>query len=262
MKLFTVCFGTQHTAAEAAIAAKYDLLIVNQNTSTVAKAWYDSIKVLNPNIKLLAYLIVNHEPGTAPGAGNDILRDANRWNAVQQEPWLLTAEGYIKAIQLDGWKSRRLYDYEKAIWKENFKLACDAIFAAYPFDGLFLDNCTANWAAYAPRVVEKTTALQTALLDLRRAYPSKWIVGNGMENWMGLNGEMNEGRLGQVSELTPVTGQVVPNVNCFLSITTASTPNTDLQTAYNAVKPYGAWYGVQRNDNVLYWPSLFDTIEA
>ena len=262
MRLFTVCFGTQHTPAEAAIAAQYDLLIVNQNTSTVSKAWYDSIKAINPNIKLLAYLIVNHEPGTAPGAGNDILRDANRWNAVQQEPWLMTADGNIVAIQLDGWKSRRLYDYRKAIWKDSFKLACDAVLAAYPFDGLFLDNCTASWVKYEPNIPALTTALQSSLLDIRRAYPSKWLIGNGVENWMGLNGEMNEGRLNDVGELAPVNGQVVPNLNCYLFITTPTTTDLELQTAYNAIAPYGAWYGVQRNDNVLYWPTLFDTIEG
>jgi hypothetical protein len=63
MKLFTVCFGTQHTPAEAAIAAQYDLLIVNQNTSAVAKAWYDSIKAINPSVKLLAYLAVGYLEG-------------------------------------------------------------------------------------------------------------------------------------------------------------------------------------------------------
>lgn len=262
MKLFTVCFGTQYTATEAAIAAKYDLLIVNQATSSVARAWYDSIKVINPSIKLLAYLIVNHEPGTALGVGNDILRDANRWAAVQQEPWLLTADGNIVAITLDGWKSRRLYDYRKAIWQTNFRDACSAILAAYPFDGLFFDNCTAAWTKQSPNNTALATSLQSALLDVRRAYPSALFLGNCTENWLGLNGEMNEGRPADLLELSPVLGQVVPNLNCFLSITTPSTPDADLAALYATISPTGAWFGVQRNDNVLYWPPIFDTLEA
>ena len=262
MNLFTVCFGTQYTAAEATIAAKYDLLIVNQATSAVARAWYDSIRALNPAIKLLAYLITNHEPGTALGVGNDILRDANRWTAGQQEPWLLTADGNLVAITIDTWKSRRLYDYRKAIWQTNFRDACAAILSAYPFDGLFFDNCTASWTKQSPNNAALATSLQSTLLDVRRAYPSKLFLGNCTENWLGLNGEMNEGRATQLLELAPVVGQVVPNLNCYLALTTPTTPDSELAALVAAIAPTGAWFGVQRSDNVLYWPPIFDSLEA
>ena len=262
MKLFTTCYTIQKTPAEAQIAAKYDLLIVNQDDGTSHKAWLDSVKAINPAVKMLAYQMVAQEPGIAPGAGNRILPDINRFAAYSQDPWLITASGDIAAIQIDGWKNRRMYDYRKLVWQDLFKQACQAVLASYQFDGLFLDNCVSNWAKQAPANPALHDALKNVLLDLRRLYPDKWMIGNGSENWMGLNGEMSEGRIGQLSELTPSAGQVVPNLNCYLMPTTTATTDAEIQAAYNQVKPYGAWFGCHRADGVLYWPSIFDTLEA
>ena len=259
MKLFTTCYTISHTAEEAAIAAKYDLLIVNQNTAPVATAWLDSVKALKPGIKILAYQIVAEEPGSAPGPGNAVLMNATRWSNVGQDPWLITASGDIAAIQA-GWRNRRMFDYRKQVWKDSFKEACAAILSAYPFDGLFFDNCTASWAKHAPSNPAASTALQDVLLDIRRAYPSKWLIGNCVESWMGLNGEMNEGRIGQIAELAPVNGQNVPNLNCYYLPATASTTDAEIQAAYDAVQPYGAWFGV--HTAALSWPAIFDTLEA
>lgn len=257
MKLFSTCYTIAHTPAEAAIAAKYDMLIVNQAASP---AWLDSVRALKPAIKLLAYQIVTEEPGTAPGPGNAILMARSRWDAAQQEPWLMTPAGDIAAITVSGWKRKRLFDYRLPVWQSAFKDACAAILAAYPFDGLFFDNCTAAWAKHAPANPAASTALQDVLLDIRRANPSKWLIGNCVESWMGLNGEMNEGRIGQIAELTPTLGQVVPNLNCYYLPATPATTDADIQAAYDAIKPYGAWFGV--HTAALSWPSIFDTLEA
>lgn len=262
-QFFATCYGVQYTAEEAAIAAKYDVIAVNQNTSVAAKAWFDSVRGLNPSIKIIAYLIVSQEPGSAPGVGNTILMDANRWSAASQDPWLITPTGDIAAMQLDTWKNRRLFDYRKAVWQTAFKDACRAILNAYPFDGLFFDNCTANWTkmvAYGG--TEMATALQNVLLDVRREFPNKLLIGNGVENWMGLNGEMNEGRLADIAELTPYVGQVVPNANTFFMAVQPSTTEQHIQETFLQVKPYGAMFGAYRWDGVLSWPAIFETLKT
>lgn len=263
MKFFATCYGVQHTPEEAVIAAKYDVIAVNQNTSVVAKAWLDSVRALNPAIKIIAYLIISQEPGSAPGVGNTILMDTNRWTAANQDPWLITPTLDIAAMQLDTWKNRRLFDYRKAVWQTACKDACRAILAAYPFDGLFFDNCTASWSkhlSYGGAAL--ATSLQNVLLDIRREFPSKLLIGNGVENWMGLNGEMNEGRIADLAELLPYVGQVVPNANVYFMGLQPTTTDQQIQDTFLQVKPYGAMFGAYRWDGVLSWPAIFDTLKT
>ena len=263
IKFFATCYGAQYTPEEAGIAAKYDVIAVNQSTNAGAKAWFDSVRALNPSIKILAYLIVSQEPGSAPGVGNTILMDVNRWTAAQQDPWLVSPSLDIAAIQLDTWKNRRLFDYRKAVWQTAFKDACRAILAAYAFDGLFFDNCTAAWAKHVSYGgAALTTSLQNVLLDVRREFPSKILIGNSVENWMGLNGEMNEGRLADLAELSPYTGQVVPNANVYYMGLQPTTTDAQIQDVFLQVKSYGAMFGAYRWDGMLHWPSIFDTLKT
>lgn len=262
MKLFLDCYRTALTQAEAEIAAKYDLLIVNQDTRPSAVSWLNVIRGIKPSIKLLAYLIVTEEPGAAPGAGNTILMDRNRWDAAQQEPWLMTPAGDIAAITVANWKRKRLFDFRLPVWQQSFKDACAAILSAYPFDGLFLDNCTASWAKHAAGNPGLSQSLQSVLLDVRRSYPDKILVGNGVENWMGLNGEMNEGRIGQIGELVPSVGQVVPNMNLYYMVGNASTTDAEITAVYQQVKQLDGWLGLHRTDAAIHWPAIFDTLEV
>lgn len=262
MPFFVTAYTITKTPAEAALAAKYDLLIANQDTSPSHLAWLDSVKAINPNIKILAYQIITEEPGTAPGPGNTILMDRNRWNAAAQEPWLMTAAGDVAAITVGGWKVKRLFDYRKAVWQLSIKDACAAILAAYPFDGLFFDNCTASWSKHTAANPAAANALQNVLLDIRRAYPTKLFVGNCVENWLGLNGEMNEGRPDALAELPPADGQVVPNLNLYYMPGSVSTTDAEITATYNQIHPYTAWFGVHRTDVSMHYPSLFDSLES
>lgn len=261
MRLFSTCYTITKTPEEAAIAAKYDLLIVNQDAGASHLAWLNAVKTLKPTIKIIAYQIVSEEPGQAPGPGNTILMARSRWDAAQQEPWLMTASGDIAAFTVSGWKRKRMFDYRLPVWQSAFKDACAAVFATFPYDGMFFDNCTASWGKHQPANPSASQSLQSVLLDVRRMYPEKWFIGNGVENWLGLNGEMNEGRILDLNELIPVSGQIVPNVNCFSFPLTPTTTDAEIQSAYNLIKPYGAWFGAHRWDGVLHWPAVFNSIE-
>jgi len=87
-------------------------------------------------------------------------------------------------------------------------------------------------------------------------------VGNGVENWMGLNGEMNEGRIGQIGELVPSVGQVVPNMNLYYMVGNASTTDAEITAVYQHVKQTGGWFGLHRTDAAMHWPALFEALEA
>lgn len=265
MRLFQTVYNVNNTPEEAAIAAKYDMLIVKQtpiaggSSYTSFMQWLGIIKGINPGIKILSYIIVAQEPGFfAPGVGNSILMNWPTYAPYGMEPWLMTPAGDIAAITED-WKVRRLFDYRKTVWKDLFKQSVQAIMNTYPFDGLFFDNCTASWSKHIPNQQALSDALQQTLLDIRYLYPGKWFIGNCVENWMGLNGEMNESRPSQSSELEPVNGQIVPNLNCYYMGVTVSTPDNDIVAGRSLAESKGAWFGVYDPARAVFWPPVFDT---
>lgn len=266
MKFFQTVYNTAHTPEEAAVAAKYDLIVVKQTPAAGGSShaaftqWLGAVKSANPSIKILSYMIVAQEPGFfAPGVGNSILMNWPSYAPYGQEPWLMTPAGDIAAIT-EGWKVRRLFDYRKPVWRDLFKQSVIAVMSSYSYDGMFFDNCTASWAKHAPNQPALTAALQSALLDIRYLYPDKYFVGNGAENWMGLNGEMNEGRANQAEELIPSNGQVVPNLNMYYMLATVATPDSEIQAGWNLARSKGALFGCYDPARAVFWPPVFDAL--
>lgn len=266
MKLFQTVYNVTYTPAEAVIAAKYSMLIVKQPplpgaSLTTLVQWITSIKAINPSCKVLTYLMTAQEPGiTAPGSGDKILMNWASYEPFIEEPWLMTASGDVTAYVESVWKVRRLFDYRKPVWQSLFKSAAATILNAYQFDGIFFDNCTANWAKHAPHNPTLAAGLQTTLLDIRRSYPDKLFIGNCSENWMGLNGEMSEGAVVNPLVLELKNGQTYPNMNCYYAPVTISTPDADIAAKYNIAKSKDAWFGVYDATRPVFWPSVFDTL--
>lgn len=266
MKFFQTVYNVNNTPEEAAIAAKYDLLIVKQtplsggSSYTQFMQWLGMLKSMKPTIKIMSYMIVAQEPGFfAPGVGNSIIMNWPAYAPYAQEPWLMTPTGDIAAITED-WKVRRLFDYRKNVWKDLFKQAVTTIMNSYPFDGLFFDNCTASWAKHVPNQSALTAALQQILLDIRHIYPDKWFIGNCVENWMGLNGEMNEGRPNQAAELDPTNGQIVPNLNLYYMPATVNTTDAEYTAGWNVAKAHGCLFGCYDPARPTFYPSIFDSL--
>lgn len=193
--------------------AKYPIALVPQDSRRHHKAWRDRIKNINPDIKMLAYQMVIEET-TVPGPGHDVLRSL-------KDSWVKYPGGFKPTVTYKTAVNQRqfsIYDPRIAEWQEGFIKACDAVFSDYPYDGLFLDQCTIYGKAAINPMTRKDMfdALQEVILILREKYPHKIIVGNSRYSWQGLNGEMNESRPKDiVKESQPFTGHVTPRYELF-----------------------------------------------
>jgi hypothetical protein len=110
--------------------ARYPLTLVPQDTRLPFKQWRDRVKSINPRIVMLGYLNVITEC-RVPGPGHDILRNVKRSFCIYPDGKVPTA-----------FESRRIFDPRTQEWKDRFIEACSATLRSYPYEGLFLDNCT------------------------------------------------------------------------------------------------------------------------
>src|SRR5207247_1377934 len=102
-----------------------------------------------------------------------------------------------------------------------FLEACRITLQSYPYDGLFLDQCTVFEKAHPlPGVrAEMRQALQITLQRLRQEFPNTILIGNSSYNWQGLNGELDEGRPeNMLAELAPFNGHTQPTKDLYNTI--------------------------------------------
>jgi hypothetical protein len=229
--------------------ASYDLCIVPQDNRQPAIDWRNAIKVANPNIIMLGYIQVISE-SFDKGDGHNVMR-----TLVDKDAFSIV-DNAMPLYNYTQYGARRLYDPRKPAWSKAFLRACEATMFNYPFDGLFLDNCTIFNIHNPDKLVraDMESALQETLLDLRRIFPTTPIVGNCRDNWSGLNGEMNEGRLSDAdSELPPYVGQTQPNMNLLQYL---GSDVTEQQAYKDKAIEHNAYFGASVNFQTVVNSSL------
>lgn len=241
-------------ANQESMVARYPLALVPQDSRRSHVQWRDRIKLLNPQIILLGYQLTIDET-TVPGPGHDRLR-------LAKDSWCVYPNGHIPRIPP---KSFRVYDPRKVEWQEAFLEACHITLASYPYDGLFLDDCTVFDIAHPSVLVrsEMREALQATLLRLRKAFPHTIFVGNGSENWIGLNGEMNEGRPQQmVQELALFSGHAHPGIDLYYSSLEGPNDIEKVKREMAVAHSQGAFYGAAVDMQHVLWFDAFDEVMA
>jgi hypothetical protein len=259
--LFCIAYidpGIPSQANQESIIARYPLAIVPQDMRANRVQWKDRIKHLNPNILMLGYQMVIEET-TVPGPGHDVMR-------LVQNSWCMYPGGFYPTVQVEpGPRNFRIYDPRQLEWQESFLAACRAMLESYPYNGIFLDQCTVyEKAALLPAVkAEMRQALQVTLLRLRREFPSLFLIGNSSYNWQGLNGELNEGRSEKMGvELAPFVGHALPTMDLYQSLLT--NPN-DIETVKREMAlahSKGAFYSAAVDYQHVLWFDAFDEIMA
>lgn len=269
-KLFITWYAGLSDAAHRALIAKYSLALLPQHlggpslTEPGEPAYLDDLRIRNPTLLLLGYQQVAHYSNN-PGVGDDIMRTAA---AGSPDTYLRNAAGQIQQITDTSSSPNITYnllDYRKSQWLTAFLAACDAVLAQYSWDGLFLDNCTALWTAHTTiNHGALRSALQRALVELRRRHPDKLFIGNCIERWPMLNGKMAENRPGDWAvELIPPFG-ATPRMDLAAQGGYTDENDPDLTTDMTAAHGYGAWFGAVKvagapydPANALPWPPVF-----
>lgn len=245
------------------IVARYPMAIVSQAQV------YTYIKSVNPSIKLMAYLQVTDEltSTASAGPGNDILK------ACTQDGTFVKKNGVEVTYALSGVGDVRVRDTTSAVWQAAFLDACTAIFNAYPFEGLFLDNCynPNYWGLSGPTITTLRNGLKDVLDQLRALYPSKLIIGNGASYQLstpvlaGLNGAMTERTASRIVPESGVVGYTSPLYNLFAdyvphySQLNSDQVLTNMQLAINNKMSYS----VSLNDfSSWLWPQYFADVVA
>ena len=234
--------------------ARYPVAIVPQDIRPAFRRWRDDVRAINPSIVLLAYQMV-HEETTVPGPGHDELRKATH-------SWVRRADG-VEPFTFWGSARHRLFDPRTPEFEDCFLRACRAVLRSYDYDGLFLDNCTIFPIADPNETVrsEMRQALQATLRKVRLEFPDALIVGNSIEKWSGLNGEMNEARPKQLqSELKPFSGHTSPSMNMYLTNLTRADDVETVRREMNETLKLGAFYGACVEGTHVLWFDDFDRV--
>lgn len=238
--------------------AKYPLALVPQDDRKHFVLWRDKVRNINPDIKLLGYQMVIEET-TVPGPGHDIMRALNN-------PWVKYPGGYIPRVTYKTAPKenpyKRIFDPRKQEWQKAFIDSCMAVLDSYPFDGLFLDQCTiyAKAAIVPATRLEMFQALDETLHKLRRSVGDKILIGNSSYNWAALNGEMNESRPTKLPKETRLTEEYFqPRLELFYylkNINESEKVRAMLQLALNNK----AFFGTSINHQTVRWHKLFDEV--
>ena len=237
--------------------ARYPLTLVPQDMRTTHVQWRDRIKHLNPNILMLGYQMVIQE-NTLPGPGHEELR-------LVKDSWCVYPDGiYYPTVQVDpGPREFRIFDPRKRAWQESFLAACRATLLSYPYDGLFLDQCSVFEKAHPlPSVREQMRqALQATLLRLRQDFPGTILIGNSSYNWQGLNGELNEGRPEKIlEELAPFTSHVQPTMDLYASLLKYPNDSATVKREMALAHSQGAYYSAAVDNQHVLWFDAFDEV--
>jgi hypothetical protein len=246
-------------AGQEALVARYPLALVPQDIRAPFVRWKDHVKELNPKIVMLAYQIVIEET-TVPGPGHDVQR-----RLKDKDVWCIYPGGFVPTVEVKPSPKRfRIFDPRKREWQDNFIEACRATLASYPYSGLYLDQCTVYGLAHPfPDVrAEMRQALQDALARFRQEFPSQLLVGNSSFHWRGLNGELNEGRPGDMNELNPFEGHVLPRIQLYQSRLRHSFDIAVMKKEMAKVHSRGAFYGASVDYQHILWFDEFDEVIA
>lgn len=239
------------------IVARYPLGIFSQDNDVNFRRWRDSIRGLNPDIIMLGYQDVIQEP-EIPGPGHDLLRTVH--------DFCIYPNGYVPTVPGPYPGARnRIYDPGSPRWQDAFIAACKATLKSYPYDGLFLDQCTVFQVSHPIQEIRKEMldALQATLLRLRSEMPDIYIIGNSSDKFAGLNGEMNEGRLPDLkAESVTFPGHKRPEMNMYLSLLTTPDDTETVRREMALAHSYGTYYGACVTGSKPLWFNAFDEVIA
>lgn len=245
-------------AGQEAAIARYPLTIVPQSVRPAQMRWRDDIKELNPKILMLGYQIVIEET-MVPGPGHDQMRRA-------QNSWCVYPGGHKPTVDVGtSRRNLRLFDPRNPEWQEAFLNACRATLESYPYDGLFLDQCSVFEKAHPfPNIkAEMRHALQATLLRLRQEFPNTLLIGNSSYNWQGLNGELNEGRIAALTtELAAFDGHATPTIELYHSLLHHPHDVETVRREMALTHARGALYSASTNYQQILWFDLFDDVIA
>jgi hypothetical protein len=198
-------------------------------------AFLTKVKELNPSIKLLIYVQF---------ATQDFQKTVGALELQKANPlaWL-PAPTYIH--------NRAFANYRSFAWQDAIQSAVASIFAVCPLvDGIFLDN-VAVWAGHV-RGPEQGPAmargLQTALTELRTRWPTKLFIGNSSSQWTDLNGEFNENRPGDWSQLAQDRRHTQPEMRMAHMVTSNL---AEVATLYAKAQQMGLWFGATHDPSLM-----------
>ena len=259
--LFCIAYVDPEIVSQAdqeATIARYPLAIVPQSIRPAQMRWRDQIRQLNPKQIMLGYQIVIEET-MVPGPGHDQIRRA-------QDSWCVYPGGHRPTVDVGtSRRNLRLFDPRKPEWQDAFLKACRATLESYPYDGLFLDQCSVFEKAHPfPHVkAEMRQALQLTLLRLRQEYPDTLLIGNSSYNWQGLNGELNEGRLKSLTEeLAAFDGHAKPNMELYHSLLRHPDDIETVRREMALAHLRGAFYSASVTYQHILWFDVFDEVIA
>lgn len=287
--IFVVAYGIP-LAAQWPIIAKYPLAVLDQGYHPEVYPRYDSIRDLNPDIKLIGYQVVLEHAAHQTGPGAAVVNattDPSTYCINNTGSTITYVHGATTVNILVGqpityWNGThdvKLRDYRSPLWQAAFLSACDAILEAYPFDGLFLDNC-GTLPMQAPGDDATQEEMQAALIgvieQIRANHPDKIIIGNGPAYYAttfgrevpaALNGSMTETfsasnpflRLapeGAIRTYTP------PIMNMFVDLRTSATDEAGIKAAATMAFKNRMMYAVEANYISYTYPPIFDEIKA
>ncbi|MBE1427378.1 hypothetical protein H4684_004072 [Desulfomicrobium macestii] len=236
------------------IVAKYPLVIVPQDQRYDFIRWRDKVKSINPDIKMLAYHMVIEETDV-PGPGHDKLRKV-------KDSWCVYPGGLVPMVDAVP-RKMRIFDPRKSEWRSCFLDGCRATLSAYPYDGLFLDQCSVFVKSNPfPGVRdEMRRAIQDVLLQLRKEFPNMLLIGNSRYSWSGLNGEMNEFRLNEIErELRKYPGHSLPRVELVQTYLKHSNDINTIVKEMSIVHAHGGFYGTCVKAQQVLWFEEFDQV--
>jgi hypothetical protein len=245
-----------HQGQEAAIA-KFPICIVPQDIRPPHLRFRSQLRKNNPNQLLLCYQVAAEEHAV-PGPGHDILRDV-------RDSWLTLPGGIVptKDVPSGNILKRRLYDPRKPNFRQALVLACKTLVYDHGFDGIFLDNCTIYRRFSALPVLgdELMAALQSLILEIRRALPSTILIGNTRHNWAGLNGEMNENRPSELAvEVGDIAGRATPRIEMFQYYMRDSEDTDNAEKMFRLALRHRCFFGAGINPQNIRWFDFYDRI--
>ena len=251
--------GVESHKGQEASVAKFPIAMVPQDDRSYYRQWKDDVKAINPDLKFLAYQMVIEET-TVPGPGHEYIR------RHAKNAWATYPGGFTPTVTFSTSvtkKRKRIFDPRSEVWQDAFIKACEITLESYPYEGLFLDQCTVyTKAALLPQVrMEMMIGLEQTLIRLREKFPTKLIVGNTRYSLSGLNGEMNEGREQDLAEeMAYYEYHVEPRIELFHYY---MKNHDDTETATEKFKlalANKAFFGTGINAQTIRWYDFIDEV--
>ncbi|MFW0837557.1 MAG: putative glycoside hydrolase [Candidatus Komeilibacteria bacterium] len=181
---------------EARDLAQWDLLVLDMQNAITSPAALQTIRQLNPDIKILAYLTVEE----VQDRHNDTSL-LNPWRQVYDivnthDWWLRNQNGE----RISFWPGTHMIDVSNNAWQDwLISFLQNSVMTDFDWDGIFLDNCFASvsWLDSKISVSDERwrAGLSNLLNNLKNSLPSdKLLVINSSSYYADkVNGRMYEG---------------------------------------------------------------------